>query len=330
MLLGLLAFIGAMHGIVPTPSPTPFVPIYAGHAATRFTLTSRIIGVTPDGTAQFLVRTRFFDARGLETRILANSDLDWSATGAQVQWQSRQRFGMPSAIVSITRRDRAILTVVANLPSIGTQRIVLDASAIPPQVVAHALGPHLVQIGIFPCPVTSAIIRRTNTNGTRARIARLPIGTYTYRDHDVRPNATYSYDVTIGTRTFHAVATTGAELPATAITMVSGKGMWLAWSLSSLDPDYFGKIDADAIVAQAVHAGLHYVELRTTYGELWQIPPNARPFFNRLVDGLTTHGIVPVAWTVPRAATFGDLSLAIRSARYRVRLAPATSEGGAD
>jgi hypothetical protein len=97
----------------------------------------------------------------------------------------------------------------------------------------------------------------------------------------------------------------------------SGKGMWFSFTTNPLDASDYHKLDPHAIVAQAVHAGLHYVELRTAYGGFFEITPEAKPTIDAIVDGLAAHGIGTIAWTVPRDAGFDDLSQSVRSAYYR-------------
>jgi hypothetical protein len=68
---------------------------------------------------------------------------------------------------------------------------------------------------------------------------------------------------------------------------------------------------------QAVHAGLHYVELRTAYGAYWEITPEAKPTIDALIDGLAAHGIGTIGWTVPRDTTFEDIQATVHTAYYR-------------
>jgi hypothetical protein len=300
------------------PSPTPDTPVYAGNPATHFTLESRPLGVDPDGTARWLVVAHFFDAQNRETKIMANSDLDWTSDRGHVQWQNRMRFDDPAAMVTTTLNGPITLRVNANKPAFGAQRIVTDTRTWRSQpLVAQALGPHMVQVGIFPRTTGPADLWRVAANGRRTLLATLAAHSSTYRDTAALPNRTYSYLETDGRHTFRASATTPPELPSTSVALASGKGMWLYWSLNPLDDNYFGKLDPDAIVAQAAKAGLHYVEIRTAYGAMWQVPPAAKLTFDTIVDGLAAHGIVAMGWTVPREATFEDLSASIRTARYR-------------
>ena len=93
--------------------------------------------------------------------------------------------------------------------------------------------------------------------------------------------------------------------------------MWLYFSLNPVDDNYYGKLDPAKIADQAAKAGLHYVELRTAYGAFWQAPPKVKPTIDAIVDDLAARGVLTMGWSVPREATFEDLSASVRSAGYR-------------
>ncbi|MDQ2991245.1 MAG: hypothetical protein M3R30_00290 [Candidatus Eremiobacteraeota bacterium] len=312
------ALLIAQASASPAPTPTPDTPVYVGNPATHYRLESRPLGVDPDGTARWLVVAHFLDAQNRETTILANSDLSWDSDRGHVQWQNRMRFGSPAAMVTTTIAGPIILRVRANKPALGAQRIGTDTRTWRPQpLVAGALGPHMIQIGIFPRTSGRANLWRITSSGRRMLLATLPKGSSTYRDAAVQPNHRYAYVETDDVRATHASTVTPPELPSTSVALASGKGMWLYWSLNPLDDNYYGKLDPDAMVAQATKSGLHYVEIRTAYGAMWQIPPAAKPKIDALIDGLAAHGIVPMGWTVPREATFEDVSASVRTTQYR-------------
>ena len=303
----------------PSPSITPDVPVYVGNPATHFTIESRIEGFDPDGEARLLLVAHFLDAQDRPTTILANSDLDWRADHGHVQWQNRMRYGSPAAVVLVDTDGPIVATIHANKPQLGTVVVRTDTREWKqPRVVAAALGPHLVQIGWFPVATTPVRIVRIDGRGRRRDLATLPAGTSTFRDATVVPDAHYRYVVTRGAAVARlAVVSVPPPLPRTPSTLASGKGMWLYWSVNPLDDNFYGKLDPQAIVDQAIKAGLHYVELRTAYGAHWLIPPEAKPTIDAIIDGLAAHGIVPMGWTVPREVTFEDLSASMRTVDYR-------------
>lgn len=311
----------AQATVQPAPSPmvTPDVPIYTGKPATHFTVEPRFEGFDPDGKARLLLVAHFLDAQNQPTTILANSDLDWSADRGHVQWQNRMRYGSPAAVVLVDTDGPIVATIHANKPAIGTVTVRTDTrSWTQPRTVAEALGPHMVQIGWFPRASTPVGIARIDGSGRRVDVATVPPGSSTYRDTTVLPARHYRYVVT---RDAHAqtlgAVTVPPALPLAGIDLASGKGMWLYWSVNPLDDDYYGKLDPQTVVQQAVHAGLHYVELRTAYGAHWLIPPEAKPTIDAIIDGLAAHGIVPMGWTVPREVTFEDLAASMRTIDYR-------------
>ncbi len=314
-----LVFAQATVQPAPSPSVTPDIPVYVGNPATHFTVEPRIEGFDPDGKARLLLVAHFLDAQNQPTTILANSDLDWTADHGHVQWQNRMRYGSPAALVLVDSDGPIVATVHANKPALGTVIVHADTRTwTQPRVVAAALGPHMVQIGWFPRATTSVRIVRIDGRGKRTALATLPQGSSTYRDTTVAPGIHYRYIVARGASVTElaAVAVPG-PLPITNVSLASGKGMWLYWSVNPLDDNYFGKMDPSAIVNKAVKAGLHYVELRTAYGAHWQITPEAKPTIDAIIDGLAAHGIVPMGWTVPREVTFEDLSASMRTIDYR-------------
>jgi hypothetical protein len=303
----------------PSPSVTPDVPVYVGKPATHFTIEQRVEGFDPDGKARLLLVAHFLDAQNQPTTILANSDLDWSADRGHVQWQNRMRYGSPAAVVLVDTDGPIVATIHANKPALGTVIVHADTRTwTQPRVVAAALGPHMVQLGWFPRATTPMQLERIDGTGRRIALATLPAGSSSYRDTTVVPGKHYRYVVTRARDVAELpVVDVPAALPPVPVALASGKGMWLYWSVNPLDDNYFGKLDPQAIVAQAVQAGLHYVELRTAYGAHWLIPPDAKPTIDAIIDGLAAHGVVPMGWTVPREVTFEDLSASMRTINYR-------------
>lgn len=302
----------------PSPAPTPDTPVYVGNPATRFSVEKRALGFSPDGKARLLLIARFFDSQGRPTRILANSDLDWHSSRGHVQWQNRMRYGAPAAIVSVATQGPLTVTVRANKPALGTQVVTTNPRFwTQPRVVAQALGPHAVQVGWFPRSPMPVRISRIAASGKRTPLATLPAESSTFIDASVTPGRKYRYSVALATGVATVAAAASPELPRTSLAMASGKGMWLYWSVNPLDDNYWGKLDARKVVAQAVKAHLQYVELRTAYGAQWLITPQAKPTIDAIIDGLAAHGIVPMGWTVPREVAFDDLAASLRTAQYR-------------
>jgi hypothetical protein len=300
-----------------TPTATPAV-IWAGKPAVRMSLQTHPLGVSPDGEARWLVQAKFWDARGLPTTLVTGGDVAFHVPGAAVQWQTRLRFGGPSAIVSTRRDDPLDITVATNgeLGSLyaraGTQPRRWQVA----RVVGAALGPHLVQFGWFPCGRrgTTAIVR-SGPDGTKV-VGLVGAPASTYRDVTVAPATRYRYVVIApdGARTSVGIAVP-PEAPLPPET-VSGKGVWLSFSPRERDDDAYTKLDPAAVVEQAERAGLRFIELRTAYGEYWEVTPQAKATIDALIDLAAGRNISVVGWTVPRAATFDDLSLAVRSAFY--------------
>ncbi|HEY9086452.1 MAG TPA: hypothetical protein VIN40_11040, partial [Candidatus Tyrphobacter sp.] len=304
--------------LVAQASPSP-APVYWGNPPARFALDSRVLGFDPDGNARWLVIVRLYDAQGRPTRIMENDNFDWTSRDGYVQWQTKLAYGNPAAILRTNRDGAATLTVRANAPSLGTMTARTDTRTwAGPRIVAEVLGPHLIQIGWFPRASRHVRITRVDAAGRRTLLPTRSGPSSFYRDTGVAPGEPYRYVVE---RAGHAPVTLGPlralpPPPSSSIRDVSGKGMWLYFTPNPLDALYWKHLDPGRIVAQAVRAGLHYVELRTAYGAYWEITPEAKPTIDAIVDGLAAHGIVTVGWTVPRDTTFEDLQATVRTAYY--------------
>jgi hypothetical protein len=316
----LLAALLAQAAPTPTPSPMPAGIIYFGKPASRMTLVARPLGFDPDGNARWLVVTRFLDAQGDVTRIMANSDLDYLSRDGYVQWQTRLRYGQPAAILKTHRDGPMSMTIRANIPKLGSVTVRTDTRMWRgPRVVAQVLGPHMIQIGWFPQENTLARVVRIDSLGRRAIMSVIAGPSSTYRDTSVMPGQRYRYVLYRANRAPIKLAPVAAlpAPPATAVAAASGKAMWLFFTANPIDPLYYKHLDPQGIVDQAVRAGLHYIELRTAYGAYWEITPEAKPTIDAIIDGLAAHGIGTIGWTVPRDTTFEDLQASVRTAYYR-------------
>lgn len=317
LLLGALL---AQTKATPSPPPMPAGLVYYGNPAAKLTIVSHPLGFDPDGNARWLLVARFLDAQGKPTRIMTGSDLDWLSSDGYVQWQTRLRFGQPAAILKTHRNGPLKVVVRSNMPKLGSVTVTADTrNWTGPRVVARALGPHTVQVGWFPQERVLARVVRIDSLGRRAIMSVIAGPSSSYRDTSVEPASRYRYLVYRSgyppVKT--AAIVTPAAAPATAISAASGKGMWLFFTANPLDPLYFKHLDPQAMVDQAVRAGLHYVELRTAYGAYWEITPEAKATVDAIIDGLAAHGIGTIGWTVPRDTTFEDLQAAVRTAYYR-------------
>ncbi|MFN2450331.1 MAG: hypothetical protein ABR508_11190 [Candidatus Baltobacteraceae bacterium] len=305
---------------VPNASPTPAGLIYYGNPAVTFRVESRPLGFDPDGNARWLLIAHYFDAQGHPTRIMANSDLDWLSRDGYVQWQTRLRYGQPSAILKTHRNGVLTMIVRSNAPKLGIITLHTDTRRWRgARVTAQALGPHAVQVGWFPQQTQMARVVRVDGSGARSTVAEIAGPSSTFRDMRVSPGKHYRYIVyrSGSAAALLAPVLVPVEPPATAVANASGKAMWLYFTANPTDAIYYKHLHAQAIVDQAVRAGLHYVELRTAYGAYWEVTPEAKPTIDAIIDGLAAHGIGTIGWTVPRDTTFEDLQASVRTAYYR-------------
>lgn len=304
----------------PNVSPTPTAIIYYGKPATRFTVESRRLGFDPDGNARWLLVTHYFDAQGKPTRIMANGNVDWLTRDGYIQWQTRLRYGQPSAILVAKRNGPLTVVVHVTDPNLGSITMRTDTRTWKGRrVVAAPVGPHMIQVGWFPEERTLARVVRIDAGGLHKTMAVIAGPSSTFRDATVLPGHAYRYVVYRSgyAPAFLPAVSAEAAPPPTALRNASGKAMWLYFTANPIDPIYYKKLNPKAIVAQAVRAGLHYVELRTAYGAYWEVTPEARPTIDAIIDGLAAHGIGTIGWTVPRDTRFEDLAASVRTAYYR-------------
>ncbi|HEY9179995.1 MAG TPA: hypothetical protein VIO32_04710 [Candidatus Baltobacteraceae bacterium] len=319
LLTGLLAQSTPAPTSAPIPTPTPTGPVYWGKPAVRMTVESRPLGFDPDGNARWLVVAHYWDASGKPTRVMAGGNVDWTSSDGYVQWQTRMRYGQPAAILKSHRNGVLTLVAHSTIPLFPAITLHTDTRTWHgSRVVASAVGPHTVQIGWFPQENNGVRILRFDTNGARKTLAIIAGPSSTYRDVTAHPGRHYRYMVSrSGQATVAVRASTLSAPPVTSVSNAAGKAMWLYFTTNPLDALYWKHLNPKTIVDHAVRAGLHYVELRTAYGAYWEITPEAKPTIDAIIDGLAAHGIGTIGWTVPRDATFEDLSASVRTAYYR-------------
>ena len=303
----------------PIPTPTPPGPVYWGKPAVRMTLDSRPLGFDPDGNARWLVVARYWDAQGKPTRVMAGGNVDWTSPDGFVQWQTRLRYGQPSAMLFANHGGVLTMNVHSTLPAFAPIVVRTDTRMWKgARVTAQALGPNAVQIGWFPQEQKLARVVRVNANGKGRTLSVIAGPSSSFRDTTVRPQRTYRYILyRAGFKPVTLTATTPPAPPATSVANASGTAMWLYFTGNPLDKIYFKNLNPQAIVAQAVAAHLHYIELRTAYGAYWEITPEAKPTIDAIIDGLAAHGIGTIGWTVPRDTLFDDVATTVRTAYYR-------------
>lgn len=316
----LAASLGALvANATPLPPHAP-TPVYWGQPPVRFALESRPLGFDPDGNALWLVVVRLYDAKGKLARIMENDNFDWFASHGYLQWQTKLAYGNPAAIIRVNHDGPISVRVQANVPNLGAAQASTDTRNWQgDRVVASALGPHEIELGWFPEEQNWTRIYRFEPGGIRKLLAAIDGPSSSFRDTSVLPGNRYDYEVT---RAGYVPVKLGPiqalpQPPRTSLSDVSGKGIWLYFSNNPLDALYWKHLNPQRVVQDAVHAGLHYVELRTAYGAYWEITPEAEPTIDAIIDGLAAHGIVTVGWTVPRDTTYEDLRMSTRTAYYQ-------------
>jgi hypothetical protein len=316
--LGSFAWPTPLPSSAPAPQPTV---LWSGAPAASFALDIAPLGVSPDGEAQALVRVVLRDAQGNLVRVRRGADFDYFTDRGETQWQTRLRYGGPAAIVSVRDDGPVHVRVVANRPpGLTEQHAAFDTRAWrTPRVVAAAIGPRLVRVGWFPQVRAGAVnVYRVDARGQRALAAVVRAPASSWDDGAVQPGRVARYAVERPREPAADVhANAPPPLPESTLDAIRGKSAWLAFSGDPLDDASYAKLDPDQIVATAVRAGLRSVELRLAYGAFDEITPDAKATVDRIVDGLVSHHIAVIGWTVPRAAAFDDLARNAAVAAYR-------------
>lgn len=324
-----------VHSATPAPTATPTGPIYIGEPATHFTVEQVREGFSADGRALWRLTVHFLDAHGQPTRIMANSDVSWLSSDGYVQWQTRMRYGQPSAILSAAKDGPIAMTVQVNKPPLGSVEVHDDTRLWSgSRLVAAALGPHAVRVGLFPQRNTVATVDRVDVTASAGGNVRshvsIPANGSSVTDTTVLPGHSYRY--VLGGRVLRqaqhdtleasndgsgvVVVVPQEPLVRGAASVLSGKGMWLSFSTNPIDDDYAAHLDPVAFADQAARAGLQYVELRMTYGAYFQLAPDVKDNVDALIDALADRHIATVAWSVPRDTSFADLSASTQAALY--------------
>jgi hypothetical protein len=301
---------------VPAPAPTPIV--WSSAPARRISLESQPLGFDAAGEARWLVRVRFLDAHGGPTKLAQAGDVEFNASRGTTQWQTRTRFGGPAVIVR-TADDGALAVraIVRDPGGIADARGETDTRAWSgARTVAQALGPHLVQVGWFPAAREPVVVSRGGNDGTHI-VCTLSAASSTCRDRTVEPGRTYRFTVERASKAVALDVRVPEEGPQQTLEALRGKGMWLRFSPDRRDDDSYLKLNAGSIVARAKGAGVRFIELRLSYGEFWEVTPEAKPVVDALIDAAVREGIAVIGWVVPRALTPEDLATAVAAASYR-------------
>ena len=306
---------------VPWTRPTPTPVVWDGPPAVRYTVSLEPLDLSPDGSARVLARVHFTGARGGETHLLRGGDFDYFPSRGIAQWQTRLRYGGPAAIVRVMTPGALDVRVVAMKPAgLGTARAHLAAARlVVPSLAVRAIGPHLVQMGFYPRVMTGAIrIERADVRGGFRWLASLSAPRSTFRDTSVAPGEQVRYRVRVAERPVQIVS---VRIPLAgapgSVATVRGSGAWLAFSGSARDDDSYTQVDPERTIDMAAQIGLHYLMVRLTYGEFWQITPEAKSTIDRLIDRAAEKHVALLAWTVPREASAEDVAANVSALLYR-------------
>jgi hypothetical protein len=286
--------------------------------------------LTADGTWRTEVVAYFADSSGSkEPRLRA--DVNFDAGSAEVVGLDPWINQTPAAMVTTQAAHSIDVSASAVDPSTGTATLTLP----PPPTdvasfasVARAIGPHLVVVGWTPLARGSGVrgyrvYRRSAGSNQDALVALLSAGGHSWRDAHAQADTTYEYTIVADLPNGPARAQTQAidtpgSMPDTSIDAIAGKGMFFFFSPDTDDSHSYEQFDPDAVVAQAVKAGVSDIELRLSRGTFEEAAnPQVHAWLDRFIDGASAAGIKLIAWSVPRRNAADDVAESVAMARYR-------------
>ncbi len=309
------------------PRPAATKPLRATNGG--FTLQAQPWQLTADGTWQTEVVGLFSDESGTEQPRL-RADVEINAAPGEVVPLDPWLRQTPGAIVTTDGAEAVDVNAVAVSPTAATATLSLPA---PPsdvatfETVAQAIGPHLIAVGWTHLQGLSGIrgyrvYRRPAGGGSGTLVAVVSAAGHAWRDSHVEPASAYDYSVVADLSSGSAKASTGevdtpAPMADTSLDAIAGKGMFLFFSPDTNDPNSYSQFDPDTVIAQAAKAGVSEIELRTSRGTFAEAAsPQARAWFDRIIDNAAAAGIKVIAWSVPRRNSSDDVAQSVAMARY--------------
>jgi hypothetical protein len=260
----------------------------------------------------------------------AHAGITFQATAGDALPLDQRDPQAPGAIVTADGDEPVVVEANSSDAGLISAQLTLD----PPQTsfssfgaAAEPVGPHLIDVGWTRLADSAGVIeykifRRAAGDDKGVLVGSVSPDGRTWHDDSVRPTTAYTYTVVAATSDGATSASTDFVatppiMPATSVDAISGKGMFLFFSPSDLDPNGYTHFDPDAIVARAKSAGIRHIELRLARGTFVEAQSDAaRAWLDSLIDKASAAGIDLIAWQVPRRATSADAATAVAIARY--------------
>jgi len=256
-------------------------------------------------------------------------NIDWSSDYADVLPLDPNATGAPGAIVTVAEGTSFTIVAATDDATLGRQTLTLTSpsnSLSTFSATAQPIGARIIVVGwmhLPPAGVAQYKIYRRKAGASHGHLIATvsPMGR-TWRDDSVVPGTAYSYTViaTTSSGSLHAstgFVTTGAALPATDISAISGKGMFLYFTPDQSGENSYLKYDPTTIIARAHASGISHIEVRMARGTFMEAAtPASRAWLDEFIDGASAAGIRLIAWQVPRRSTSADAAAAVAAAEY--------------
>jgi len=310
---------------MPAPSAPAAPPVNAGASSSGSLLSAQPWTLTADGSWTTTVSLAL--PAGVDPKRI---DLDWSSDQADVLPLDQNATGSPGAIVTTDGGGPVDVAASASDGTIARQTLEIPA---PPSgtavfaATAQPIGARLVDLGWTRLPPASGVVeykvyRRAAGASHGTLVAAVSPSGRTWHDDSVVGQTAYDYTVvaSLAGSAVHAstgFVTTPAAPPATSVSAISGKGMFLYFTPDAGDGNAFVNYDPDAVIARARASGISHIEVRMARGTFVEdATPAAHAWLDDLVDKAAAAGIRLIAWQVPRRATSADAAAAVAAAGY--------------
>jgi len=256
-------------------------------------------------------------------------NVDWSSDLADVLPLDPNAPGAPGAIVTVAEGTSFTIAAATDNTTIGRQTLTLESpsnSFSTFSAAAQPIGGRIVVVGWMHLPpdgVTQYKIYRRRAGASHGMLIATvsPMGR-SWHDDSVAPETAYIYSVVASTasgalRASTGFLTTAGKLPATSMSAISGKGMFLYFTPDASGENSYLRYDPAAVIARAQESGISHIEVRMARGTFAEAAtPASRAWLDELIDRASAAGIRLIAWQVPRRSTTADAAAAVAAAEY--------------
>lgn len=140
-------------------------------------------------------------------------------------------------------------------------------------------------------------------------IVTLPPKAKTFSDNTMQPNTKYNYRLVLlmndnTKKVVEKSVLTPMPLKNKTLQVLAGKGIILFFNSDPGSSLYYKKLDPKRVIQETKTLGLHYIELRTVYGDYSHFnDPVLINWLNQFLDLAAANHIPVISWSIPRHET---------------------------